>query len=81
VPLLCRRFAKSITEKAIVALLTEPTIGQAADKAGVGETTLYRWMKEEAFDEAFKDARKKALDQTISQLQNTSNNAVKTLKG
>lgn len=67
-------------EKAILFLLTEPTIRQAAEKSGVGETTLYRWMQEEEFDKAFKDARAKALNQTISQLQSTSNNAVRTLK-
>jgi hypothetical protein len=67
-------------EKAIAALLTEPTIQLAADKAGVGETSLYRWMKEEAFDKAFKEARKSALSQTISRLQQTTTDAVNTLK-
>lgn len=67
-------------EKAIAALLTEPTIQLAADKAGVGETTLYRWMKEESFDKAFKEARKSALSQTISRLQQTTTDAVNTLK-
>ncbi|MEH7440477.1 hypothetical protein V7182_23805 [Neobacillus drentensis] len=67
-------------EKAIAALLTEPTIQLAAEKAGVGETTLYRWMKEETFDKAFKEARKSALSQTISRLQQTTTDAVNTLK-
>jgi DNA-binding MurR/RpiR family transcriptional regulator len=67
-------------EKAIMALLTEPTIRKAAEKAGVGETTLYRWMQEESFDQAFKEAKKMALAQTISRLQQTTTNAVETLK-
>lgn len=67
-------------EKAIAALLSEPTVQQAAEKAGVGETTLYRWMKEEDFDKAFKEARRQALSQTISRLQQTTTNAVNTLK-
>lgn len=67
-------------EKAIMALLTEPTIKQAADRAGVGETTLYRWMQEEAFDKAFKEARKMALNQTVSRLQQTTTDAVETLQ-
>jgi transposase len=67
-------------EKAIMALLTEPTIRQAAERAGVGETTLYRWMQEEKFDKAFKEARKRAMNQTISQLQQTTTDAVETLK-
>lgn len=67
-------------QKAIMALLTEPTITQAAERSGVGETTLYRWMKEEEFDQAFRDARKKAFSQTISRLQQTTTNAVQTLE-
>jgi hypothetical protein len=67
-------------EKAIAALLTEDTVQLAAEKAGVGETTIYRWMKEEAFDKAFKEARKSALSQTISRLQQTTTNAVNTLR-
>jgi HAMP domain-containing protein len=67
-------------EKAIAALLTEDTVQLAAEKAGVGETTIYRWMKEEAFDKAFKAARKNALSQTISRLQQTTSNAVNTLR-
>jgi hypothetical protein len=67
-------------EKAIMALLTEPTIKLAAKKAGVGETTLYRWMLEETFDKAYKEARKTAMDQTIFRLQQTTTDAVQTLK-
>lgn len=67
-------------EKAIMALLTEPTIKLAADKAGVGETTLYRWIQEEEFDQAFKNARKQAFSQTISRLQQTTTKAVATLE-
>lgn len=66
-------------EKAIMALLTEPTIGQAAEKAGIGETTLYRWMKEEEFDQAYKEARNHAFSQTISRIQQSTSNAVNTL--
>jgi DNA-binding MurR/RpiR family transcriptional regulator len=67
-------------EKAIMALLTEPTIRQAAERAGVGETTLYRWLQEEVFSHAFREARKMALSQTISRLQQTTTKAVDTLE-
>jgi len=33
-------------EQAIAALLTCPTIEQAAKAAGVGETTLWRWLQD-----------------------------------
>ena len=67
-------------EKALMALLTESTIKQAADKTGIGETTLYRWLQEEAFDRAYRNARKRALTQTITKLQQTTTSAVETLK-
>lgn len=66
-------------EKAIMSLLIEPTIRKAAESAGVGETTLYRWLQEKEFDKAFKEARKQALTQTISRIQQSSTNAVETL--
>lgn len=67
-------------EKAIMALLAEPTIKQAAETAGIGETTLHRWLNEEDFSKAYKTARKNALGQTISRLQQVTTEAVDTLK-
>jgi hypothetical protein len=46
-------------ERTIMALLTEPTYAQAAKKAGIGATTLYRWLDDEGFSQAFKTARRK----------------------
>jgi hypothetical protein len=66
-------------EKVIVALLTEPTYRQAAKKAGVGETTIYRWLQDEEFDLAYKEARNQAFNQTISRIQQSTSNAVTTL--
>jgi predicted DNA-binding transcriptional regulator AlpA len=66
-------------EKAIMALLTEPTIRQAADTTGIGETTLFRWMQDKDFIEAFKEARRMAFSQAISRLQQVSTQAVNTL--
>src|SRR5262245_35709689 len=43
-------------EALIAALLTEPTYAQAAAKAGVSETTLYRWMRDPAFRKAYRQA-------------------------
>jgi hypothetical protein len=36
-----------VRERAIVALLSEPTIGKAATICGVGESTLRRWLAED----------------------------------
>jgi hypothetical protein len=39
---------------AIAGLLTEPTIGEAAQKAGVSEVTLWRWLKQADFTSAYR---------------------------
>jgi len=67
-------------EKAIIALLNEPTIARAAKSAGVGETTLYRWLQEEGFNKEYRSVRKKALTQTIARLQNGTTKAIETLE-
>ena len=36
----------AVREQAILALLSEPTIGEAATRCGIGERTLYRKLKE-----------------------------------
>ena len=43
--------SEAVREGAIFALLTEKTIGAAAERCGVNERTLRRWM---AHDESFK---------------------------
>jgi transposase len=66
-------------EKAISALLTTDSVSQAASVAGVGERTLYRWLRDSTFLEQYRKARKTALDQAISKLQERSNRAAKAL--
>lgn len=66
-------------EKAIVALLTQPSMKQVSEVSGVSESTLYRWMQEEEFGQAFKEARKQAFSQSITRLQQASSVAADTL--
>ena len=66
-------------EKALIALLTEPTISAAAKTAGIGERTLHTWLGEDAFAKAYRDARRAAVQQTIARLQQASSMAVTTL--
>jgi transposase len=66
-------------EKAIAALLTTDTVEQAANVAGIAESTLYRWLKEPVFLEQYRKARKAAVDQAISTLQERANKAAKAL--
>lgn len=67
-------------ERAIMAMLTAPTMKQAADQAGIGETTLFRWLKISEFEQAYRQARRQALDQSISRLQQAASHAVSTLQ-
>jgi hypothetical protein len=66
-------------EAAIIALLTARSIEEAARQAGVGLRTLYRWLKEEDFDAAYRDAKRKAFGQAIARLQQMCSAAVSTL--
>ena len=59
-------------EQALAALLIEPTVTAAATKANVPERTLYRWLDEPAFTAAYREARRKAVKQTVARLQRAS---------
>lgn len=66
-------------QAAIIALLNEPTIKQAALKVGIGEATLWRWMQEPEFKEQFRLAKKQSLSQAVSKLQQSTGLAAETL--
>ncbi|MHB1701889.1 MAG: hypothetical protein ACYCSN_17515 [Acidobacteriaceae bacterium] len=67
-------------EAAIAALLTAPTIAEAAKACGAGETTLYRWLSDADFQTQFRAAKRAALEQAISRLSTISGEAVETLR-
>lgn len=64
----------------IACLLTEPNIREAASKSGISEATGFRWLQEPDFNEHYREARRAAVNQAISQLQQVSSSAVQTLK-
>jgi len=66
-------------EIALSALISEPTIRSAAKVAGIGETTLWRWLKEKDFADAYRELKREAVDQAIARLQVASGKAVDTL--
>jgi DNA-binding MurR/RpiR family transcriptional regulator len=66
-------------EKALAALLIEPTIKKAAASAGCSEPTLLRWLKETDFKEAYRDARREVVALSITRLQSATGDAVQTL--
>jgi len=64
----------------IANLLIEPNIRAAAKKTGIGEATGWRWLQDPIFQEQYREARRQAVSQAISQLQQASTEAVNTLR-
>jgi hypothetical protein len=66
-------------EQAIAALLTAPTIGQAAQAVGISEPTLWRWLKRADFQRAYRRARQEVVAQAVSRVQQLASQAVEAL--
>ena len=66
-------------ERAISALLVHPTMTQAADAAGIGEVTLWRWLRIPTFKQQYRLARREAVSQAVGQLQAACSVAVVAL--
>jgi len=67
-------------ETAISALLSEPTIADAAMKVGVDESTLRRWLAEPAFKAQYRAARRQIVESAIGRLQSVATKAVDALE-
>ncbi len=72
------KFARK-KEQAIVALLTQRNLEEAARSIGIDPKTLLRWMKEPEFDAAYREARRAAFGQSIARLQQGTSAAATTL--
>jgi hypothetical protein len=66
-------------EAAIVALLTQRNVPEAARATGISTPTLYRWMQEAEFAAAYLVARMAAFGRAGARLQQASGDAVTTL--
>jgi len=66
--------------KAIPILIGCNTIEDAARQTGISKNTLYAWMKQEDFEKAVFEARKKLFDKAMHKLMNVSMKAVITLE-
>ena len=67
-------------EQTIAALLTCDSITAAAAGCGVAEATLHRWLKDTAFQAAYREARRAVVQHAIAQVQRATAEAVKTLR-
>ena len=66
-------------EKAIGALLSQPTMEEAAEAAGVNRATIFRWLQQEEFQTAYTQVRRESVKHAIARLQNRSSEAVEVL--
>ena len=53
----------------ISALLLAPTLAEAAQMAGISEATAWRWLKDKAFQTAYREARREVVRQAVAQVQ------------
>jgi hypothetical protein len=63
-------------ERAIAALLSHGTLGQAAVASDISESTLRRWLKEPHFQAAYGQAKRQLLEGTINRLRSIGDDAV-----
>ncbi len=66
--------------RAVVALLTEPTLQDAAKAAGVDRSTIYRWLQKPDFQAAYREARRQAVHRATARLQQLTGEAAEVLR-
>jgi protein-disulfide isomerase-like protein with CxxC motif len=64
---------------AILALMTEKTLKNAAEKAGIGESTLWKWMQQDEFKERYQEAKRQTVTHVTARLRQSMTIAVDTL--
>jgi hypothetical protein len=67
-------------DRAILALLTEPTVEAAARSADVAPATIWRWTQQADFRARLRDARRAIVEGAIGRLQQAATDAVETLR-
>jgi hypothetical protein len=70
----------AVREQAILALLSEKSIGEAAARCNVNERTIRRWLAEPEFQAEYQKARRAVFDVGISRVQALTGKAVDTLE-
>ena len=70
---------KGKQSKAIDALVSCDTVEGACKVAGVSKSTIYRYMKDPAFDKELKAAKRQLVNRAILRLQQTTGDAARAL--
>ena len=58
-----------LMEQTIQALLTSPTVGKAAEMAGVSETSIRKWLKEPDFRRKYRETRQNMFETAMGSVQ------------
>jgi hypothetical protein len=66
-------------QRAIVALLSEPSISAAASREKIGEKTLRRWLALPVFQASYRQARQDMFRDAVGRLAQITRRAVDTL--
>jgi hypothetical protein len=67
-------------EQFIAALLSHPTVEAAAEAVGIGDVTAWRWRKDPAFAERYREAAREVMSHTSARLQEATRVAVDCLR-
>ena len=70
---------EQLEDRALAALLSEPTIAQAAAKADISESTMLRWLADPSFKARYRDARRQVVELAVTNLQQATSDAVEAL--
>src|SRR3954453_16744820 len=66
-------------DEAIAALLTQRNMEEAAKLVGISPSTLLSWIKQPAFEGAYRPARRPVFSQSIARIQQADGPVVNTL--
>jgi putative insertion element HTH domain-containing protein len=67
-------------QQAVLALLTQPKLDEAAKSVGVSAVTLWRWTKRPEFQEEYRAARRQVVEGALAGLQQVAAEAVEALR-
>jgi hypothetical protein len=67
-------------DQVITALVTCASITEAAAHCELAEVTLRRWLKQDGFQAAYREARRAVVQHAITQVQRATGEAVETLR-
>lgn len=68
------------TDQFIAALMVHPGVEAAAESVGISHATAWRWMKDPAFIERFREVCRDTMNRAIARLQEAASDAVDCLR-